>query len=149
MVDLLDDDSDEPESATAMSYQRRINKLRNNDAVFKSPHMVLDLSDDEDFKNFNRRSSIPGSRRQSLLSSTIIDLETKTKSESENNLHSSLGKKSNSVSMPMPKVEPVNSLVDKWQDRPVYNDDIINNITKRYAEVRSKRIEDIQSEKQQ
>ena len=146
IVDLLDDDSDEPEEVAVSSYQRS-NVRRTSGAVFKAPNAVLELSDDEDDKNFNRRRSLQPGRRQSLLSSTLIDYESKRKSGSETNLQTSIRKKSNE-SLVMPTVEPVNTLLDKLQCRSNFNQDVINSITKRYAEVYKKRSEEIQSEKQ-
>lgn len=83
---MLDDDSDEPEEVPTTSYQRS-NARRTSDGIFKAPNAVLDLSDDEDDKNFNRRRSLHSGRRQSLLSSTLIDLESKRKTGSEINLN--------------------------------------------------------------
>lgn len=146
VVDLLDDDSDEPEEVVTLSFQQNNRNRRSSASNFKTPTVLLDLTDDEDDKNFNRRRSVPTGRRQSLLSSTLIDLDPKRKMDSESNLHTTIEKKSESLVLPT--VEPVNTLLDKMQSRSFFHQDIINSITQRYAEVHKKRSEEIQSEKQ-
>lgn len=123
--------------------------------IFKKPQpYVIDLSDDEDEEYEPstsieyRRSSYPTSRRNSLLSSTklIDDSECRpTASKSPPKNQSNAVKKSSSTDSndSVQIVNPVNTLLEGFENRPCFQPNYVDNLHKQYSLIKSKRGEDI------